>query len=72
MQVIFEVGQIQKKLENFEEAQDMYEEGGKLLAEYFDHEIYGEFKGENHPLMQQYFLCEFEWASAVSHKEIEK
>jgi len=51
-----EIGSITKKLSDYDKAQDMFTEAGKFIATYSDDEIYGEFKGEAHPLMQQYFL----------------
>jgi hypothetical protein len=35
-----------------EEAVEMFNEAGKFFKTYLDDEIYGELKGENHPLMQ--------------------
>ena len=50
----------------------MYQVGGKFIKSYFDHSCFGEFSAENHPLMQQYYLLEFEWASACEQAGIEK
>lgn len=66
------MGQILKKQEKFKEAQEMYNMGGKFIKSYFDDEGYGKSKAENHPLMQQYYLLEFEWASACDQPNIEK
>ena len=71
-QAIFEMGQILKKEQKFDEAQLMYQEGGKFIKEYFNDPIYGDFSAENHALMQQYFLMQFEWASSSSNTQIEK
>ena len=50
----------------------MYQEGGKFIKEYFADPIFGDFSAENHPLMQQYFLMQFEWASSSNNTQIEK
>ena len=46
------MGQIQKKEQKFDEAQMMYQEGGKFIKDYFNDPIYGDFLAEKHPLMQ--------------------
>lgn len=36
---------------------------GNYIRSYFlDEKLYGKSSGGNHPLMQQYFLMEIEWA----------
>jgi hypothetical protein len=49
----------------------MFTDAGKFIAEYADDEVYGEFRGEKHPLMQQYFLVEIEWANVCKLLAIE-
>jgi hypothetical protein len=70
-QSFLEMGNIETKRKNFEEAQDLYTLSGKFLAENSEDEVFGKFKGENHPLMQQYFLVEIDWASNCSMLEAE-
>ena len=44
----------------------MYGEGGKFLSSYLDDkEVYGASSGENHPLMQQFYLTMFELGYAT-------
>ena len=60
-------------MEAYEETQDLYKECGKFTAKYFeDKELYGESSGENHPVMQQYFLLMHEWAATIRDVNIEK
>lgn len=72
-QSMYEMGQIKKRMEAYEEVQDLYKECGKFTAKYFDDkELYGESSGENHPVMQQYFLLMHEWAASIRDINIEK
>ena len=41
------------------------------MVKYLSDSVYGDSQAENHPLMQQYYLMEFEWASACEQVIIE-
>jgi len=51
----------------------MYREGGKFLSSYLDDkELYGGSSGENHPLMQQFYLMMFELWCATKGDDVGK
>lgn len=41
----------------------MFNAAGEWVAKECNDDVYGEFKGEKHPLMQQYFLHQVDWAN---------
>lgn len=69
---LFEMGVILKMEENYPDAHDLFTQAGKNISVYGKHEVYGDFSGENHPLMQQYFLNEFEWADSMILEDIKQ
>lgn len=67
----FNIGSILKSEGKYDEAQKMYVRAGRFLLDYFDDELYGEFRGGKHPTMQQYFQIEYEWGTAAKNNAIE-
>ena len=68
---MFEMGTVYRKMERYDDSQDMLTEAGQFISKYSDHAVFGDSRGENHPLMQQYFLAEIEWASSSKLPDIE-
>lgn len=62
-----------KRQEKYDEAQDYLEAAGRVIKDVSDREsdLFGEFAGENHPLMQTFYLQEIDWASGCELRDIE-
>jgi len=64
-QVRLEIAEVLKQQERLDEAQEQLGQAGLFLRDYFASKaIYGEFAGEQHPLMSQFYLLQFELATA--------
>jgi hypothetical protein len=67
-----EAGGALTRLKKHEEAQEYITFAGKFVSEYADNEVFEEkVRGENHPLMQQFFLAEMDWANSCQRHDIE-
>ena len=69
--VLFELAGVSKKQKLYDDASDLYQEGGKYLPIYLNDPMYGEFAGKNHPMMQQYYILISDLATSQENPEIE-
>jgi hypothetical protein len=58
------MGQVLKRDAKYDDAHELYTQAGGFIAKYSADPIYGKSAGDNHPLMQQFFLLMHEWAGA--------
>ena len=71
-QCLLELGNCYKKLQRFDESEECITAAGKFISQYSNSEVYpSEFRGESHPLMQQYFVVMMDWGNQTKRMDIE-
>lgn len=70
-QSFMEMGGVHAKMNQLDEAQESITMAGKIISENADDPVFGEFRGENHPIMQQFFTAEYDWAGRANRQDIE-
>ena len=48
---MIELGTVFKREDRYDDAQELYTAAGEFMSEYTNKDVYGEHKGEKHPLM---------------------
>ena len=59
-----------KRDKQLKDAHELYTKAGETIVKHYTDPIYGKNMKENHPLMQQFYLLEKEWAEACKLEDI--